>query len=114
MAATLTTEFLKWTFRPDSQSVEKTIAIVEVTLDTYVDNGLVVDFTSLSNFDSVDMATVLSHDTGDAALGLVCEYDLDNHKIRFFDCGADGDYMDEIATDDLSAVKCIMMVIGQL
>ncbi len=116
MAATLTNEFLFWQFRTSNQNLQKTLAIYEITMDgTYVDGGEPLDFTDLATFTSVDVVCLLGWDSGSATIGYVCEYDdavAGDGGIRVFDCGADGDPLDEVGAINLAAMTVKVMVIG--
>lgn len=111
MAATITDEFWRELSRPIHSSVEKYMAIYEITLDSsYPTGGEACDFTSLADFASVDLVVPLN---SSSANGYVPQWDSTNSKLMMYEAGADAAALDEVAnTTDLSAETVVVMVFG--
>ncbi len=113
MAVTINAEYARWVSNDVVGGSVKQFAIYELLMDSvYVDGGEIVDFTSLAPFSAVDAVLLLGWDSGSATVGYVVEYDKAVGGIRVFDCGADGDPLDEVGAIDLSAMTVNVLVIG--
>ena len=114
MAATINQEFARWTSRDVVGATAKQFGLYQVILDgTYVAGGEAVDFTALAPYTTVDAVFIMGHDSGVASLGYGVDYDESAGTIRVFDCGADGDPLDEVGAIDLSAFTVNVLVLGE-